>query len=192
MANGQEKKGKVDAVFRSRTVNTAARDTGAQNIRFPSSFLFLVPLYFFALTCKFCDAWRPRQSIFYNPSLKMRLRRSKRTPGVCLTTTCRTTCCFSGVFRPHRAHITFRLNANRVAWPEGMAGRRGQKKRRKTWIVAHIQSKALQSEAVLQVKWAERGAQSEPAWSRCFCGAVASTRKKPAVLGFFSWSRDAR
>ena len=43
-----------------------------RNIRFPLSFLFFrVSLQFFAMACKFCNAWRPKQSNFYNALFKL-------------------------------------------------------------------------------------------------------------------------
>ena len=54
----------------------------SQNIRFPLSFLFSsVIVLFFALTCKFCSAWRSKQPNFFNSSFFL-LRRSKRTLAV--------------------------------------------------------------------------------------------------------------
>ena len=44
----------------------------SQNIRFAFSFLFFkVSLQFLAMTCKFCNAWRPKQSNFYNALFKL-------------------------------------------------------------------------------------------------------------------------
>ena len=33
--------------------------------------VFEVSLQFFAMTCKFCNAWRPKQSNFYNALFKL-------------------------------------------------------------------------------------------------------------------------
>ena len=45
---------------------------GTQNIRFPLSFLFFrCHCMSFAMTCKFCNAWRPKQSNFNNALFKL-------------------------------------------------------------------------------------------------------------------------
>ena len=63
--------------------NLITTSSHSQNIRFPSSFLFFkMSLQFFAMTCKFCNAWRPKQSNFYNALFKLHLRMAKRTPAV--------------------------------------------------------------------------------------------------------------
>ena len=47
---------------------------------FPYQCSFLRVIGFFASTCNFCNAWRPKHCRKCNSSVKIRLRRSKRTP----------------------------------------------------------------------------------------------------------------
>ena len=46
------------------------------------SVVFLRVIVLFALWCTFCNAWRPKHCGNCNSSLKIRLRRSKRTPAI--------------------------------------------------------------------------------------------------------------